>query len=1596
MKKIILIITLLISFNSLYSQPVISYIIPDIGTPGMNTYVEFIGLYNRSGNFGSDGFYLNNQDSEVRIIFVNPEDSAKISFGPLVLSWDGRMISTQVFVHSGVNPNSDDWQKLDPQFKIPIRVQRGASLSNVDTFYIVKPMKLGDVRSIPDRVIGNATTLGKRSRRGAMLVDSLILPDGDFSVSTDDVDPNSDGNQGYLPFFLLSKGNIHGSANTKIIVDGVIRHGGPGGGGGGGRFYDGTSPFDNEIGDDGGNGFTSGGPGGRNYSSLGNNDKFKSLGTGTGADGKSLNGVLPSYPEWYESAGGGTGHPFGFSGYGCNGGNSCDPDGGYGGGSGGQQSSDGAGGGNASDGGNSTPKNAGKMHGNIYIVPFYGGSGGASGNPSGSPGRMSGSGGGGGGAIDIFAPSIKNIILSAKGGSGGKSNYSNANGGGGSGGSASLQAKIDVSSIKILLDGGATGKLGGAGRARYDIPLPSQITQIEIQNSAAVNNYQGLSSDTNHFVKRNFKLRITARPGFYKLRTFIKPHNGQWTEGNEGLDTDNDGVVYVDVSLPAPDTVFYFTAIEEIANPSKKLYNVEPKYVMSQAAANFFLIDMRPIICGDTVKTDTITSCPGDFVLDSFRICNKGNDILNLMMSTAEFKNKIPGFSIVAPNVDTDVMEGDTTTVYIRYDNLPGVYGLQTDTLIIDHNDSLSGKKPWKFTFSVYVKKIDLEFQDLHFNKIDTIDLGTYCINSQLDSSFIIKNLSEINIKSIITQLGNSLFLVNPKEVLIGTVTSDDTSLVKVSIFGSELGEHFATLLLSSEECPMAFDTLVLKANFVTTDIKFTSSGNFGTVMLGDKKTIDVFLENIGDQPAYIQKINTPDTPFQITNIDPALPLLLLPGESITITLTFTPVDVGEFKDSLFAESLEINGSCIDRDTIEIIGMASGNKLRLEKDTIDFGLHPYCKTMTDSVKIYNFSFSNVSIIEAKIKGNNASDFRIIQPQPPAPKEIKAKDSITYYILFDPADDSDGASIAELQFITGETGEDSLLTVVLIGKSEQPDIDISPNPINIGSFPIGETINRQFEIINNGSFDYILNSISTSSTDASINPSSNVTITAKAGRSTFDLSVNITKEGPFEIFAYIDFADPCPHRDTITIRGNGLSGEIAYSDKIDYGVLPWCKDSIMTVFFWNTGLAPVKFLEMQAIAGADNSLFSFYDDVYPAPIPNSELTSGDTLFRQIRFDPSKASTDGIKYAHFITKFLVNAKEVEYRTELQGERRSGIVVAPSNIWFGSIVKGTSTSQRVKIKNNGKTTITLYEIQPFNLPNIFSVVPPSINKTLNPGDSIEFIITFFAEEDIDYTDNFVINLLVDGVDCGSEIRVTLTAGGTPPKVVHVWMPEITVSPDIDDYHIPIYAGLEKEEDYLKNISFRATIHFNSSIYYPVSVSNGTLSRSFDGTETTVTIVVDSTDINGTSSVLTELIGPTALANRKSYPLVWNEIQWLSPNLVNKTTYKDGSITIEICEAGGERLLDFGKPVSLIISPNPVNDRLNIDLHLLESGEYRLEIVSLEGRAFPLERWNVPNDSLKDYNLSFDADCFASGMYYLILRSPAKVYCYPLMIVK
>lgn len=481
----------------------ISYTHPDAAAPGMIVYTELIGP-DIAGNFGSDGL------GQSTIEFVNPGDALRMIVAPTVTSSNGRVVSLVVLVPEGAQPGA-----------IPFRILSNGQRSNVDTFYIVQPQTL-NVQ--PGAALGSGGQNGVRSRRNTLVVESLTLPFGTYSVSDLDPDPLTPGNQAYLPFTIISKGPVR--INGHLSVSGMGINAVAGGGGGGAR----ASVI-------GGNGFTAGGG---DYQLGGVSSGGVSS---TGWDGaNALNGAPGGGglgDRWFDDqgAGGGTGFPFGSKSR-CGtwwneGGDS--PDGGVGGGSGGGErwilssyspdsSFGGGGGGYATDGecSGSGGCNGGKAYGNCFLVPFCGGSGGGAGNQYG--GGHAGSGGAGGGAIHIvsmFSVEVMGSITAD--GADGESTQNHTvsgGGGGGSGGAIALTAPIvNVSgqlsvrggnggtTVHQPVEGGLDGGHGGEGRIRviglstacssaiapYQAP---SITQAAIVNGAPTVSGIGRANDS--------------------------------------------------------------------------------------------------------------------------------------------------------------------------------------------------------------------------------------------------------------------------------------------------------------------------------------------------------------------------------------------------------------------------------------------------------------------------------------------------------------------------------------------------------------------------------------------------------------------------------------------------------------------------------------------------------------------------------------------------------------------------------------------------------------------------------------------------------------------------------------------------------------------------------------------------------------------------------------------------------------------------------------------------------------------------------------------------------------------------------------------
>src|ERR1043165_6537683 len=169
---------------TLAAQPKIVRVQPDALAPGMTIAMELLAPAIDTGAFGHDGIYL----PETKLEYLNPLDSNRAIFGPVCVSWNGRVLQVPVMVPTTAAVGD-----------VIIQVITGNRKSEIQ-FKIVSPQPI---------FLSGDGTLNNLDSGNTLVVQSLNLSGtsfpqkGLFRFTTDDPDSAFHGNPRYHPIFIL-------------------------------------------------------------------------------------------------------------------------------------------------------------------------------------------------------------------------------------------------------------------------------------------------------------------------------------------------------------------------------------------------------------------------------------------------------------------------------------------------------------------------------------------------------------------------------------------------------------------------------------------------------------------------------------------------------------------------------------------------------------------------------------------------------------------------------------------------------------------------------------------------------------------------------------------------------------------------------------------------------------------------------------------------------------------------------------------------------------------------------------------------------------------------------------------------------------------------------------------------------------------------------------------------------------------------------------------------------------------------------------------------------------------------------------------------
>ncbi len=1030
--------------------PVISYITPDAGAPGMCVAVEIIGPANSSDNFGDDQLY----SDESIVSYARPSDSALAKLGPTIVGWNGRSIQQMFLIEPHNGP-------IDTEIYFQVTWQ--GNTSTPDSFRIVSPTHIGTLTGG-----GTIPTTG-RTKRNTMVVDSLILTGGTYTCPQSDPDPRTAGNQAYLPLRILSNGPIRLS-NATLSADGYAGTsgtsggaGGPGGGGGGGGY-----PAK------GGDGFTGGGGDNDNATGPGGNGSGSTTGSSNWFGGGSIDGITGGTGEQHSSsggddgAGGGTGHPFGSSG--VSSGNSSSPAGGYGAGSAGGSTANyltnygGGGGGNDSVGtpGQGTGNNGGQIVGNPMVVPLFGGSGGGAGNQTyisflGS--SKGGCGGGGGGAIELtsFASfTEQSSHLTAQGGAGSNavSFESAAGGGGGSGGAVSVSARDSVSidlASNISVNGGAAGTSsnsnsnggkGSVGRVRINGFVSKTASPSSANYYAATHGYTGPSIQRVTYTTDSFYVQGYAEywdgvPGSQipVVVFYTWPSLGTWLSANASLVSDPASHTarwsFGDtLSISPTDTELYLVAVQDV-DPVSGTFTDFPPGFMSHTSGLIAKVTGPPQALVKPTTLDFGDVLVGQCVDTTIEVYSTGKSALSVD-STVILGTDASQFKILTP-LPKSLSPGDSLSVTISFcpnaPKCPMNATLRVFTAVGSRDVALTGcgVQP-----QMVIHPLVLDFGRIH-------------IGACKDSFVMVSNPGKDPLTISNEFVGGPQFKVlDPLPII---VPAGDSTKLHLEYCPTDT---IVTLGYDSVHgnAPQSPVTVILMGEGQIGILSMPKVIDFGDVREGNCKDSIIYVVNTGNDSLLIESNLISPSGFTFTLLP--LPVELLPNDSIPIDIRFCSTDTGNF-----SAMLTLGTDVPSADTALLLAHTGIGVLQLDS-VIDFGSVATGGCADTIVSVKNVGTDTLMLTPG------ANFLPPFSYQSSSPLELAPGESALITLRFCPQDTNEATETTH--FDTIGSGVNRIFT--LRGKGVEGSLATS-GAIDLGCVALGTSVTRTDTIRNLG-------------------------------------------------------------------------------------------------------------------------------------------------------------------------------------------------------------------------------------------------------------------------------------------------------------------------------------------------------------------------------------------------------------------------------------------------------------------------------------------------------------------------------------------------
>jgi len=334
-----------------------------------------------------------------------------------------------------------------------------------------------------------------------------------------------------------------------------------------------------------------------------------------------------------------------------------------------------------------------------------------------------------------------------------------------------------------------------------------------------------------------------------------------------------------------------------------------------------------------------------------------------------------------------------------------------------------------------------------------------------------------------------------------------------------------------------------------------------------------------GQNDAEVQIVNTTIVPVTLSRISltplypnltilnpPGMPLTLLPGDTIRLTVRYKPQVI----ESLSADLCVVHTApCADSACISVLATSSAPPNIVVQSPLQMGLQKCADPVRDTMTIYNTGPGLLTITKWLIGGPQAIRFSVASPVMP-PLNIPSGDSAKVVIEFNSPDEGPAGGLLILEH--NDPKQNYQTVVPLTAAREVYEFEVEGDTLTRMEACFGTTAKRRFVVRNTGAHTIqIINADIQQSgqafdTGILVMPQ----VLAPGDSLPITVTMNATFAGMADAVLRVH-SEPCMFERIIPLRGEGIRTFLVFTpSSIDFGSIPAGTSQTVPLDIRNTG------------------------------------------------------------------------------------------------------------------------------------------------------------------------------------------------------------------------------------------------------------------------------------------------------------------------------------------------------------------------------------------------------------------------------------------